>query len=72
MTPEQAAVAVAQCAARYAVPVHWGTLHPPFVTRFAREWLERPGERFAAAVAEVAPDTTAVVLAPGESWTPAG
>jgi hypothetical protein len=54
--------------ARFALPVHWGTLHPPFVTYFARSWLERPGHRFATAVAEQAPGCTAVVLAPGQSW----
>jgi L-ascorbate metabolism protein UlaG (beta-lactamase superfamily) len=69
MTPEQAASAVAMCGARYAVPVHWGTLHPPFFTRFANEWLELPGERFEAALADQAPEATAVVLDPGESWT---
>ena len=56
------------CGARFALPVHWGTLHPPFVTYFARSWLERPGHRFATAVAEQAPGCTAVVLAPGQSW----
>lgn len=68
LTPETAARAVAMSGARFALPVHWGTLHPPFVTYFARSWLERPGHRFAAAVAEQAPGCTAVVLAPGQSW----
>ncbi len=57
--------------ARFAIPVHWGTLHPPFVTHFARSWLEMPGRRFAEAVAEQAPGCTAVVLAPGQSWASA-
>jgi L-ascorbate metabolism protein UlaG (beta-lactamase superfamily) len=68
LTPETAARAVAMSGARFALPVHWGTLHPPFVTHFARSWLERPGHRFAVAVADQAPGCTAVVLAPGESW----
>jgi L-ascorbate metabolism protein UlaG (beta-lactamase superfamily) len=68
LTPETAARAVAMSGARFALPVHWGTLHPPFVTNFARSWLERPGHRFADAVAKQAPGCTAVVLAPGESW----
>ena len=68
LTPETAARAAALSGARFAIPVHWGTLHPPFVTRFARSWLEQPGRRFAEAVAEQAPGCTAVVLAPGESW----
>ncbi|MGO4191728.1 MBL fold metallo-hydrolase [Arthrobacter sp. YAF17] len=68
LTPETAAQAVALSGARFAIPVHWGTLHPPFVTHFARSWLELPGRRFAEAVAEQAPGCTAVVLAPGQSW----
>jgi L-ascorbate metabolism protein UlaG (beta-lactamase superfamily) len=68
LSPETAARAVAMTGARFAVPVHWGTLHPPFVTHFARSWLELPGRRFADAVAEHAPGCTAVVLAPGQSW----
>jgi L-ascorbate metabolism protein UlaG (beta-lactamase superfamily) len=68
LDPETAALAVAMAGARFAVPVHWGTLHPPFVTHFARSWLEQPGRRFADAVAEEAPGCTAVVLAPGQSW----
>jgi L-ascorbate metabolism protein UlaG (beta-lactamase superfamily) len=68
LTPDGAARAAAMAAARFAVPVHWGTLHPPFFSRFARGWLELPGERFATALAEHAPGTTPVVLAPGESW----
>ncbi len=69
LTPEDAARAVAMAGARHAIPVHWGTLHPPFIQLFARDWLERPGDRFASAVEKSAPDTTAVVLRPGASWT---
>lgn len=73
LDPETAARAVALSGARFAIPVHWGTLHPPLVTRFARSWLELPGERFAGAVADQAPGCTAVILAPGEAWVaPAG
>jgi len=72
LTPESAARAVAMSGARFAVPVHWGTLHPPFVPFFARSWLERPGHRFADAVAGQAPGCTAVVLSPGESWVAPG
>lgn len=69
LAPVDAAEAVAMCGARFAVPVHWGTLHPPFTTRFARGWFDLPGTRFAQAVAEQSPHTTAVVLEPGESWS---
>lgn len=71
LTPEDAARAVAMTRARFAVPVHWGTLHPPMVARFRRGWLELPGARFASAVAEQCPGTTSVVLDPGQSWSPA-
>lgn len=69
MTPAQAAVACARARVRWAVPVHWGTLHPPLVARVARGWLERPGEEFAEALARVAPDCEAVLLDPGEART---
>ncbi len=66
MNPEQAASACARVGARWAVPVHWGTLHPPLVARFGTEWLERPGEHFAEALRREAPGCEAVVLEPGE------
>jgi L-ascorbate metabolism protein UlaG (beta-lactamase superfamily) len=69
LNPETAALAVAMTRARYAVPVHWGTLHPPMITHLGRDWFELPGRRFADAVAEEAPESTAVVLVPGESWS---
>ena len=72
LNPETAAQAVALSGARFGVPVHWGTLHPPFVTHFGRSWLELPGRRFADAVAGQAPGCTAVVLSPGQSWVAPG
>lgn len=69
LTPSTAALAVAMTHARFAIPVHWGTLHAPLVPRFGRGWLEQPGERFAEMVADRCPDATAIVLAPGQSWS---
>ncbi len=69
LDPPQAAEAVALCGARYAVPVHWGTLHPPFFQHLARDWLDLPGRWFAEALARDVPGAVAVVLEPGESWT---
>jgi L-ascorbate metabolism protein UlaG (beta-lactamase superfamily) len=66
MDPTQAATAVARTGARWAVPVHWGTLHLPLMDRLGTEWLEEPGHQFAEALAEQAPTCRAVVLAPGE------
>lgn len=68
LDPAQAARAVAAAGARWALPVHWGTLHPPLVTRFGAAWMERPGEEFAQAVASLAPGTRVVALRPGDSW----
>jgi L-ascorbate metabolism protein UlaG (beta-lactamase superfamily) len=68
LTPSTAAVAVAMTRARVAIPVHWGTLHPPVVARFRRGWLEQPGKRFGELVATRCPDATAIVLEPGQSW----
>ena len=66
MDATQAATAVARSGARYAVPVHWGTLHPPLLDRWGTDWLDEPGHQFAEALAQQAPDCRAVVLAPGE------
>ena len=52
---------------RVAVPVHWGTLHPPLFARFGRGWLDRPGQEFAEALAREAPGCEALVLEPGET-----
>jgi L-ascorbate metabolism protein UlaG (beta-lactamase superfamily) len=69
LTPHDAARAVSLVGARYAVPVHWGTFHPPLVRRVGRDWFELPGEHFAAAMAQLVPEATAVVLDPGRSWS---
>jgi L-ascorbate metabolism protein UlaG (beta-lactamase superfamily) len=66
MDPVQAAMAVARSGARWAVPVHWGTLHPPLMDRLGTDWMDEPGRLFAEAVATHAPGCQAVVLAPGE------
>jgi L-ascorbate metabolism protein UlaG (beta-lactamase superfamily) len=68
MGPEEAATAVARVGARWAVPVHWGTLWPAGLQRVAPANHDRlftaPGPRFAAALA--GSPTEAVVLAPGQ------
>jgi L-ascorbate metabolism protein UlaG (beta-lactamase superfamily) len=50
---------------RIAVPIHWGTLRPCWRSRGA--WFSDPPEKFAAQVAELAPEVAVRVLAPGES-----
>ena len=55
LSPEDAARAVALAGARFAVPVHWGTLHPPWALRLRRDWFDLPGEWFTAAAARHCP-----------------
>jgi L-ascorbate metabolism protein UlaG (beta-lactamase superfamily) len=51
LNPRQAAEAALLVRARYAVPVHWGTLYPVGMRRVMRRRLIDPGPEFAAAVA---------------------
>jgi len=48
--------------ARYAAPVHWGTLHAPVVGTYPRGWMDAPGPAFARALELVAPQCTPMVL----------
>ncbi len=68
--PEQAAQACAMTKARWAVPVHWGTLHLPGAAESPAGWMQRPGPAFVEAVQRIAPDCDPVLLRPGESWQP--
>jgi L-ascorbate metabolism protein UlaG (beta-lactamase superfamily) len=63
MDAEQAAEAAALLRPAVAVPIHWGTLHPRGRRRGA--WFDMPPHRFAARVAELAPDVDVRVLEPG-------
>jgi L-ascorbate metabolism protein UlaG (beta-lactamase superfamily) len=65
MNAERAARAAHALRPRIAVPIHWGTLHPRW--HGPGSWFSDPPERFAAGVAELAPDVEVRVLAPGES-----
>ncbi|MBC2934356.1 MBL fold metallo-hydrolase [Nocardioides sp. zg-1228] len=71
MGPAQAARACAATGARYALPVHWGTLHAPLMTTFG-DWFERPLAAFEAEVAATAPDCRVITVEHGETWSPAG
>ncbi|MDF2093483.1 MBL fold metallo-hydrolase [Knoellia sp. 3-2P3] len=68
MNHEEAARACDLVGARYAIPVHWGTLHVPAGKHLPRGWMDRPGLAFARDVRRLAPDCEPVVLHPGESW----
>jgi L-ascorbate metabolism protein UlaG (beta-lactamase superfamily) len=61
MGPDEAARACSMVRARYAVPVHWGTLHTPGGRHFPRGWMDRPARIFAEAMAQRAPACRVVV-----------
>ncbi len=66
MDPAQAAAVCEAVGVRRAVPVHWGTLHPPAARGLPPGWMDRAGPAFARALgrrARVEP----VLLAPGEA-----
>lgn len=66
MDPHQAAEVCELIGARWAVPVHWGTLHPPASRRLPPGWMDRAGPAFVRALArrgQVEP----VLLAPGDA-----
>ncbi len=66
LDPVQAAHACTVVGARYAVPVHWGTLHAPVSRRLPPGWMDRAGPAFAAALARTGGGTRAIVLEPGQ------
>jgi L-ascorbate metabolism protein UlaG (beta-lactamase superfamily) len=65
--PVQAAVACRRSGARWAVPVHWGTLHVPAGRAWPRGWMDAAGPRFQVALADEAPTCRALVLEVGGS-----
>jgi L-ascorbate metabolism protein UlaG (beta-lactamase superfamily) len=69
MGPDEAAVACRLSGARFAVPVHWKTLHVPAGERYPPGWMDEAGPRFAEALAREAPGCRAVVLDVGGSFS---
>ena len=67
MDPERAAAATAMIRPAVAVPIHWGTLSPWGMRRFAGPAFGAPGLAFEEAVGRLAPAVRTLVLAPGES-----
>lgn len=65
----QAAEACARAGARWALPVHWGTLHVPFLGDRPPGWMDRPRVEFEDELARVAPGCDVIDLLPGGSWT---
>lgn len=69
LDPHDAAEACLRSRARRAIPVHWGTLHPPLMDRMWSDWIERPLPEFRQALARTAPHCELIDLRPGEVWT---
>ncbi|MBT0995782.1 MBL fold metallo-hydrolase [Cellulomonas sp. DKR-3] len=69
MDPVQAARVVATVGARWAVPVHWGTLHAPVSRHLPPGWMNAAGPAFAAAVQREDVACGVHVLAPGGAVT---
>jgi L-ascorbate metabolism protein UlaG (beta-lactamase superfamily) len=69
MGPAEAAEACRRSGARWALPVHWKTLHVPTGKSFPRGWMDAAGPRFTAALARTAPPCVAVEVDVGERWT---
>jgi L-ascorbate metabolism protein UlaG (beta-lactamase superfamily) len=70
MDPVRAARAAAVIQPRVAIPIHWGTLGPPWARR-GQDWLAQPPHAFADEAARLAPDVQVRLLRPGER-TPLG
>lgn len=67
MDPRRAAEAAGRISPAVATPIHWGTLYPLGLRRFAGRRFERPGQAFSEAVAARAPDVNVRILQPGQS-----
>ncbi len=67
--PTEAVKACVMSGARWALPVHWGTLHPPMPRLLGAGWMDRPYHQFIRALRREAPDCRLVELGPGETWS---
>ncbi|HEU5454168.1 MAG TPA: MBL fold metallo-hydrolase [Nocardioides sp.] len=66
--PDEAVTACVRSGARLALPVHWGTLHPPMPRLLGAGWMDRPYHQFVRALDREAPDCRLVELMPGDVW----
>jgi L-ascorbate metabolism protein UlaG (beta-lactamase superfamily) len=69
LDPRRAAEALRLIRPRTAIPIHWGVLRPLGVGWLQPGYMTKPGELFAQAAAELAPEVEVKILAPGESLT---
>ena len=67
--PRSAAEMLRDVDARFAVPIHWGTLYPRRLHRLWKSPLTEPGDRFARHAASLAPRADVRVLRPGDATT---
>jgi L-ascorbate metabolism protein UlaG (beta-lactamase superfamily) len=65
--PVEAATACRLSGARWAVPVHWKTLHLPAGRAWPRGWMDAAGPRFEAALPQEAPGCRAVAMEVGST-----
>ena len=68
LNPRRAAKAAAMLRPKVAIPIHWGTLIRADLRHRADEISNDPARRFAAQLAELAPEVTAAVLEPGAAF----
>jgi L-ascorbate metabolism protein UlaG (beta-lactamase superfamily) len=69
LSPHSAAEVARDIGARFAVPIHWGTLYPAGAHRILASRLNEPALRFAAWSRLLAPELTVHALQPGETTT---
>ncbi len=67
LDPRRAAEAAVRIRPAIATPIHWGTLYPIGLRRFAGRQFEGPGEAFREAVAARTAEIEVRVLQPGQS-----
>ncbi|RME99268.1 MAG: MBL fold metallo-hydrolase [Chloroflexi bacterium] len=73
MDPYRAALALQMLKPAWAVPIHWGTLHPWGMQWLNPQFLFDPPRAFARFAADLAPDVAVHILEPGQSLAyPAG
>ena len=69
LSPHSAAEVARDIGARFAVPIHWGTLYPAGAHRLLAGRLNQPATRFADWSRLLAPELVVHALPPGEATT---
>jgi L-ascorbate metabolism protein UlaG (beta-lactamase superfamily) len=66
LDPRRAATATGLILPRLVVPIHWGTYSPMSIRAGQPDWLHRPAEQFASAIADAGHDERLRLLRPGQ------